>query len=128
LRRRCRARGSTRPSRYSRDFSPAFANRGVSLETFSPPNCYIESHSSLISRAFFEIAPLAAARRLSLARRFNANGIKLSIDALEILDVAQSHRVRTFFTRIPSSRFMSGWRLLKEPVQFVTDCFQVLAR
>src|SRR5262245_41568923 len=31
-----------------------------------------KTHGSLISRAFFEIAPLAVARRLSLARRFNA--------------------------------------------------------
>ena len=52
------------------------------------------------------------------------NGVKLSVDALEILEVAQSHRVRTFFTRILSSRFVARWRLLKEPVQFVTDCFQ----
>src|SRR6266511_499418 len=65
---------------------------------------------------------------VSLARRFNANDIKLSIDALEILDVAQSHRVRTFFTRILPPRFMARRRLQKEPAQFISDCFQILAR
>src|SRR6266540_3469529 len=51
---------------------------------------------------------------VNLGRRFNANGIKLSIDALEILDVAQSHRVRTFFTRILPPRFMARRRLQKD--------------
>src|SRR5262245_49737545 len=65
-------------------------------------------------------------RRLSLARLFKANGVKLSDDALEILDEAQFHRVRPFYTWILSSRFMARRGLLKELVQFIPDRFQIL--
>src|SRR5215510_12084803 len=61
-----------------------------------------------------------------LSRLFKANGVKLSDDALEILDEAQFHRVRPFYTWILSSRFMAHRGLLKELVQFIPDRFQIL--
>ena len=58
-----------------------------------------------------------------LGRCFNANCFKLSVDALEILDESQFHRMRPFYTRILSSQLMARRSLLKEPVQFIPDRF-----
>src|SRR5262245_64724828 len=66
--------------------------------------------------------------RVSLARLFKANGVKLSVDALEILDESQFHRMRPFYTRILSSWLMARRSLLKELVQFIPDRFQILPR